>query len=80
MKKDAKARFRGDKKRSEKKDYYELLGVSRDIEPTALKKAYRKLAMKYHPDKNQEPGAEDIFKRVNEAYSLLAKPTSPPTR
>ena len=61
-------------------DPYDVLGVARTASSSDIKKAFRKLALKYHPDKNQAPGAEDIFKRVNEAYSLLAKPTSPPTR
>ena len=55
------------------KDYYELLQVSKDADKSALKKAYRKMAMKYHPDKN--PGdkqAEENFKAVNEAYQVLS--------
>lgn len=62
-------------------DPYEVLGVARTASSSDIKKAFRKLALKYHPDKNQTAGAEDIFKRVNEAYSLLVKPkTSPPKR
>lgn len=56
-----------------KKDYYELLGVSRQATKDDIKKAYRKLAMKYHPDKN--PGdkvAEDKFKDISEAYEILS--------
>ena len=52
--------------------YYEILSVSRDADKSTLKKAYRKMAMKYHPDKN--PGnkeAEENFKHVNEAYQVL---------
>ena len=55
-----------------KKDYYELLGASRNASPDELKKAYRKLAMQYHPDRN--PGdaeAEHKFKEINEAYDVL---------
>jgi molecular chaperone DnaJ len=55
-----------------KQDYYDLLGVSRDAKPEDMKKAYRKLAMKYHPDKN--PGdkeAEKKFKEISEAYDVL---------
>ncbi len=57
------------------KDYYSVLGVSRQATPDELKKAFRKLAMKYHPDKN--PGnkaAEEKFKEVNEAYDTLSDP------
>lgn len=56
-------------------DYYQVLGVARDADATAIKRAYRKLAVKYHPDKN--PGnraAEDRFKEVNEAYRVLSDP------
>ncbi len=55
-----------------KADYYQLLGVSRDADSDALKKAYRKLAVKYHPDKNPgNPEAEAKFKEVSEAYEVL---------
>ena len=54
---------------TDKKDYYEILGVSRDATESELKSAYRKLAHKYHPDKNG--GDPDKFKEVNEAYSVL---------
>jgi curved DNA-binding protein len=53
------------------KDYYEILGVKPDASATEIKSAYRKLARKYHPDKNKEAGAEDRFKAVNEANEVL---------
>ncbi len=53
-------------------DYYEILGVSRTADEKELKKAYRNLARKYHPDVNKDPGAEDKFKEINEAYSVLS--------
>ena len=52
-------------------DYYQILGVSRDAEKSDIKKAYRKLARKYHPDVNQDANAEDKFKEINEAYEVL---------
>jgi molecular chaperone DnaJ len=57
---------------ADKRDYYEVLGVSRDATADDLKKAYRKLAVKYHPDKNpDDKSAEDKFKEVSEAYDVL---------
>ena len=52
-------------------DYYQILGVPRHAEQSEIKKAYRKLARQYHPDVNQEAGAEEKFKQVNEAYEVL---------
>lgn len=60
---------------STKRDYYEVLGVAKDADAAAIKRAYRKLAKKYHPDSN--PGdktAEQMFKDVNEAYDVLSDP------
>ncbi len=56
-----------------KRDYYEVLGVARDADPAELKRAYRKLAMQYHPDRNpNNPAAEDYFKEATEAYTVLS--------
>ena len=55
-------------------DYYTRLGVERDSDADTIKKAYRKLAMKYHPDRNSSPDAEENFKRVTEAYEVLRDP------
>jgi len=56
------------------KDYYETLGVSRDADTAAIKKAYRKLAHQYHPDISKDPQGEEKFKEVNEAYKTLKDP------
>ena len=53
-------------------DYYDTLGVPRNADGKEIKKAYRNLARKYHPDICKEPGAEDKFKQINEAYSVLS--------
>ncbi|HEY5624680.1 MAG TPA: molecular chaperone DnaJ [Gammaproteobacteria bacterium] len=58
-----------------KRDYYEVLGCGRDVGEAELKKAYRRLAMKYHPDRNQDnPDAETQFKEAKEAYEILSDP------
>ncbi len=56
------------------RDYYEVLGVSRDATADQIQRAFRTLARKYHPDVNKDPAAEDRFKEVNEAYHVLADP------
>jgi molecular chaperone DnaJ len=57
---------------AEKRDYYEVLGISRTATEQDIKRAYRSMARKYHPDINKDPGAEDMFKEVNEAYEVLS--------
>jgi molecular chaperone DnaJ len=58
---------------AQKKDYYEVLGVNRDASDDDLKRSYRKLAMKWHPDRNPDnPKAEDYFKEAKEAYEILS--------
>lgn len=60
---------------AEKRDYYDILGIKRDASAETIKKAFRKLAKKYHPDSNAgNPQAEQVFKDVNEAYSILSDP------
>ncbi|XP_053574051.1 dnaJ homolog subfamily B member 1 [Bombina bombina] len=56
------------------KDYYKILGLSKGASEEDIKKAYRKQALKYHPDKNKDPGAEDRFKEIAEAYDVLSDP------
>uniref|UniRef100_A0A8C5SL13 DnaJ heat shock protein family (Hsp40) member C18 n=1 Tax=Laticauda laticaudata TaxID=8630 RepID=A0A8C5SL13_LATLA len=58
----------------ESKNYYEILGVERDAKDEELKKAYRKLALKFHPDKNCAPGATDAFKAIGTAFAVLSNP------
>lgn len=57
------------------KDYYKVLGVNRDADDQTIKRTYRDLALKYHPDKNPAPEAEERFKEINEAYEVLGDPT-----
>ncbi|MEN1729463.1 MAG: DnaJ domain-containing protein, partial [Pseudomonadota bacterium] len=56
------------------KDYYKILGVEPDAAQDEIKRAYRKLARKYHPDVSSEAGAEERFKEVNEAHEALKDP------
>jgi len=57
-------------------DYYHLLGVPRSADAKEIQRAYRKLARTYHPDVNKQPGAEDRFKQISEAYHVLSDPES----
>jgi molecular chaperone DnaJ len=59
---------------AKKRDYYTVLGLNRDASEEDLKKAYRRLAMKHHPDRNSEEGSEDKFKEAKEAYEVLSDP------
>ena len=59
---------------AEKRDYYEVLGVAKDASDADLKKAYRQLAKKYHPDVNPSEEAAEKFKEASEAYSILSDP------
>ncbi len=57
---------------SEKRDYYEILELERSVSADDIRRAYRRLAKKYHPDVNKDPGAEETFKEINEAYAVLS--------
>ena len=59
---------------SNKRDYYEVLGVDKNADEATIKRAYRQLAKKYHPDVSSEPNAEEKFKEVQEAYEVLSDP------
>src|SRR4051812_2845358 len=62
----------GDKRVAAKRDFYDVLGVSKSASAEEIKKAYRKLARKFHPDSNKEASAEAKFKEVQEAYDVLS--------
>ena len=59
---------------TQKADYYEVLGLARSATGDEIKRAFRKLAMEFHPDRNAEAGAEARFKEINEAYEVLSDP------
>jgi molecular chaperone DnaJ len=59
---------------ADKRDYYEVLGVPRDADVKAIKDAFSQLALKYHPDRNKEAGAEARFKEIAEAHAVLSDP------
>ena len=59
---------------NKQRDYYEVLGIARDADGKAIKVAFRELAMKYHPDRNKAPDAEEKFKEIAEAYAVLSDP------
>ena len=55
-----------------KRDYYEVLGVTKSSNPDEIKSQYRKLALKFHPDRNKSPDAQEHFKEISEAYAVLS--------
>ena len=57
-----------------KKDYYEILGLQKGASEEDIKKAYKKLALKFHPDKNRAPNATDAFKKISTAFACLSNP------
>ena len=56
------------------KDYYKILGLDKSASAEDIKRAYKKLAVKYHPDVNKDKEAEEKFKEINEAYQVLSNP------
>ncbi len=63
---------------ADKRDYYEVLGVSKQASADEIKRAYRKKAKQYHPDINKDPDAEEKFKEVQEAYEVLSDANKKP--
>ena len=59
---------------SAKRDYYEVVGISKTASQNEIKSQYRKLALKFHPDRNKSPEAADHFKEISEAYAVLSDP------
>ena len=57
---------------SNKRDYYDVLGISKGASKEDIKNIYRKLALQYHPDRNKSSGAEEKFKEISEAYAVLS--------
>jgi curved DNA-binding protein CbpA len=57
-----------------KSDYYEILGLTKGASDEEIKKAYKKLALKFHPDKNRAPNATDAFKKISTAFACLSNP------
>lgn len=71
---DGDARGGGGRRGAMGKDYYQTLGLARGASDEEIKRAYRRQALRYHPDKNKEPGAEEKFKEIAEAYDVLSDP------
>jgi curved DNA-binding protein CbpA len=61
------------------KDYYEILGVEKDASDSDLRKAYKKLALQFHPDKNRAPGSTEAFKGLFLCTYSMGRPRKPPT-
>ena len=61
-----------DPQKNQKRDFYEILGISKKASTEEIKKAYKQMALKYHPDRNKEENATELFKEISEAYSVLS--------